>query len=571
MTTIKISRLQVITRLVLIVSIAVSISVVSRQAFAAPADPEKSLIALCEARNAEACVDIGIKDTDGVGIPINHARGMTFFETGCNLGNARACMLTAYGHASGRGTIQSLDRAIHFGKLACDGRNALGCNNLGVIYKESTTDVDRSRRLSVLYFQKSCLLDEGLGCFNFGRANMEAIGTTRDDAVAMTSFRRSCQLGYLTGCVNEAWMTEQGRGAAPNPSLSLSLYEKACAGGIDLGCANRDLMVRAIAASLQSANSGSSSNSNRPAQKPSAEPIPTIVAQATVTRADKSKAEPPGQPVAASSPVDGAEIDRRNAQLALPQELVRLQSPGTTVGSTPARLVPGSGLRAGETMAQSVARLGSEAEAGNAQSQYLLARMYDAGYGVSANLVEARRLFRAAATQGNAAAAGYAGRYLVFGKGGPIERTRGLAILFDGAEAGDTQARATLGLQFMTMSVENNDNARLPRALNYLTLAADAGSALAQSALGTTVYYLGVGDIPADRAKAIKYLRLGAAQGEPDSQYYLGKLLWAGDGITQNRAEAVRLYKRAADQGNVDAINELQDPAVMAISRTLPN
>lgn len=212
----------------------------------------------------------------------------------------------------------------------------------------------------------------------------------------------------------------------------------------------------------------------------------------------------------------------------------------------------------GETMPQAAARLSREAAAGSAESQYLLGRMNYAGYGVPTNAVEARRLFIAAAVQKHVEANAYAGDLLVNGLGGPADITRGMTFLLAAAMAGNADAQALWGMKTVLAAFETNNNSQVRRGIALLELAADSGKALAQNTLGTTVYYYGVGGTAADSVKAVKYLRMGAAQGDPMSMYALGNLMVDGDPWTGlARTEGWALVSRAAQAGDGRAMWKL--------------
>ena len=302
-----------------------------------------------------------------------------------------------------------------------------------------------------------------------------------------------------------------------------------------------------------------------------------VVAIPGIAHADPAGDEARRQSIMASSRADAAAIDRRNSDQAFQAGLARSSSGGASSGSgssgsSSASSAPSGGYRGGgssssgpqsvvstryvrvwvgETLSQSAQRLGREAAAGDAQSQYLLGRMHYAGYGISTNLPEARRLFVAAAEQDHVEAAAYAGKFLVYGLGGPVDMARGLAYLQTAAQAGNTDAMSVLGIRTMTIAFETGNNADMPGAVRYLEQAAAAGNAVAQAALGTTIYYFGVGGVAADGVKAVKYLRMGAAQGDPMSMYTLGNLMVNGDEWTgENRLEGWSLISRAAQAGD---------------------
>ena len=302
-----------------------------------------------------------------------------------------------------------------------------------------------------------------------------------------------------------------------------------------------------------------------------------IAATPGLAHADPAGDEARRQSIMADSRASAAAIDRRNSDQAFQAGLARSSSGGGNSGSSSSGTSSGSSSSSGgfggggaassgpqsvvstrtvrvwvgETMAQTAQRLGVEAAAGNAQSQYLLGRMNYVGYGTSTNLPEARRLFIAAAAQGHVETSAFAGKFLVYGYGGPVDTARGMAYLQTAVQAGNTDAMSVLGVRQMTTAIETGDNTDMAGAVRYLEQAAAAGSAVAQAALGTTIYYFGVGGVAADGTKAVKYLRMGAAQGDPMSLYHLGNLMVNGDEWTgENRPEGWALISRAAQAGD---------------------
>lgn len=291
-----------------------------------------------------------------------------------------------------------------------------------------------------------------------------------------------------------------------------------------------------------------------------------------------------------SARASAAAIDRRNADQAFQAGLRRASSGGGGSNSAPSsssgasgsgsagsRIGGGGGgassgsqgpqsvvatrtirIFVGETLAQSAARLTREAAAGNVESQYLLGRMLWAGYGATADPVEARRLLSLAAAKGHIEANASAGEMLVNGVGGPVSSVTGMSMLAVAADAGNADAQSLWGLRTMTAAFESGNNAAVPRAIMMLERAADAGKALAQSTLGTLVYFYGVGGLKADSAKALKYLRMGVEQGEPMSLYSLGNLMVDGDPWTgTDRVQGWAYITRAVQAGNGRAMWKL--------------
>ena len=84
---------------------------------------------------------------------------------------------------------------------------------------------------------------------------------------------------------------------------------------------------------------------------------------------------------------------------------------------------------------------------------------------------------------------------------------------------------------------------------------AKAGLASAQSHLGY-MYLVGKG-IPENDAEAVKWFRKAAEQGNAIAQGNLGYMYDLGKGIPENDAEAVKWYRKAAEQGNANAQKNL--------------
>ncbi len=91
-----------------------------------------------------------------------------------------------------------------------------------------------------------------------------------------------------------------------------------------------------------------------------------------------------------------------------------------------------------------------------------------------------------------------------------------------------------------------------PGLVDTIIKHADGGLATGQHALGI-MYLIGRG-VPKDLQKAVHFLELSSSQGHAKSQDELGALYMKGNaGLKENKAEGVRLFTLAADQGYVMA------------------
>src|SRR5690606_19071002 len=87
--------------------------------------------------------------------------------------------------------------------------------------------------------------------------------------------------------------------------------------------------------------------------------------------------------------------------------------------------------------------------------------------------------------------------------------------------------------------------------LSELQRKANGGDPEAQSALGG-VYDHGLG-VPENDQEAVKWYRKAAEQGYAVAQAILGVMYAKGEGVPKNDQEAVKWYRKAADQGDAYA------------------
>ena len=96
---------------------------------------------------------------------------------------------------------------------------------------------------------------------------------------------------------------------------------------------------------------------------------------------------------------------------------------------------------------------------------------------------------------------------------------------------------------------------RVAAVVQRLHRAAEQGDAEAQLSLG--VLHLRGEGVPQDKAEAVRWFRIAASQGDATAQFNLGVMYHSGEGIPQNATVAVRWYRQAAEQGDAGAQNNL--------------
>ncbi|MBI5117903.1 sel1 repeat family protein [Candidatus Poribacteria bacterium] len=87
--------------------------------------------------------------------------------------------------------------------------------------------------------------------------------------------------------------------------------------------------------------------------------------------------------------------------------------------------------------------------------------------------------------------------------------------------------------------------------INTLLMRAGGGDAKAQYSLGGA-YFKGK-NVPQNHAEAMKWFRKAAEQGHAKAQFLLGVGYYKGMGVQQNHSEAVKWYRKSAEQGYAHA------------------
>ncbi len=185
-----------------------------------------------------------------------------------------------------------------------------------------------------------------------------------------------------------------------------------------------------------------------------------------------------------------------------------------------------------------------------AKAQYELGTMYDNGQGVSQNYNEAIKWYAKAAEQGNAKAMHSLG--LMYNKGHGVGQDYEETIKWftKAAEQGNTDAQFDLGLMYNKGQEVRQDS---KEAIKWFTKAATLGNAKAQYLLGTMYCKNKDEEVLQDYKEAAKWFTKAAAQGEAKAQYVLGMMYCRGDGVEQDYKTAARWLTKAASQGLAEA------------------
>jgi serine/threonine-protein kinase len=224
----------------------------------------------------------------------------------------------------------------------------------------------------------------------------------------------------------------------------------------------------------------------------------------------------------------------------------------------PAATVPGpeatatcASLAASATWSAALATCSAASDAGDAQATRILAGMYNAGKGVTANAVRAFTLYQRAAPN-DAEAQFQLARMYEIGRGTARDLKANIVNLRAAATAGHQQATLTLANRLETGAGMDRD---YTEAATWYRRAADRGSVLAMLKLAE---WSGRGrGVERSDAQALQWYTRAADAGSPAGAFAAAKMLLNGKGVPQDTARGMVLLRRAAALGDADAKKEL--------------
>ena len=100
-------------------------------------------------------------------------------------------------------------KAAELYQKACDGGDAGGCLNLGVLYKIGQGVRQNYQKAAQLY-QKACDSGEAKGCSNLGVLYHNGQGVKQNFSTAKQYYGKACDLGLRLGCGDYRRLNEKG-------------------------------------------------------------------------------------------------------------------------------------------------------------------------------------------------------------------------------------------------------------------------------------------------------------------------------------------------------------------------
>ncbi len=189
------------------------------------------------------------------------------------------------------------------------------------------------------------------------------------------------------------------------------------------------------------------------------------------------------------------------------------------------------------------------AQAGDANAQVMLGRMYYKGKGTEQDCEQARRWFQAAIDQNNGDAYAWMSDIYVEKNCGEVDYEKALELIRKSIDLGSAYGMNNLGYLYKNgFGVKQDYN----EAVKWYRMSAEQGDPVGQTDLGY-MYQNGIG-ITKDYNEAVKWYRQAAEKGHMSAQTNLGYMYFNGYGVKRNYEEAMKWYLKASEQGNTTAM-----------------
>lgn len=186
------------------------------------------------------------------------------------------------------------------------------------------------------------------------------------------------------------------------------------------------------------------------------------------------------------------------------------------------------------------------AQQGFAKAQYELGVLYEGGIGVPQNFKHAFEWYSKAAQQGYTKAQYSLGLFYSLGLGVGRDYPAAIEWFNKAAHQGYDQAEFSLGLMYFNGRGVEQD---YEQAAKWLTKAAVKGNTKAEYYLGVLYCKIKNKDNEIDYKQAAKWFTRAAARGDAKSQYILAAMYCKGQGVPQDYKTAVKWFTKSAAQG----------------------
>jgi TPR repeat protein len=193
----------------------------------------------CRKGLATGCFRQGWLTAGGAGVEKDAERAEELYDQACRLESGAACrelarLWSAPERAADRVRLLERSCALHF---------ATGCVDLAFDYATGHDGVARDDARATPIFVEACDGGEASGCYNAGLMYDDGRGVPEDPAAAAAAYEDGCRGGSAMACDNLGTHYVDGRGVERSSEKAADLYRRACDGSSwdpsnDDGCVN---------------------------------------------------------------------------------------------------------------------------------------------------------------------------------------------------------------------------------------------------------------------------------------------------------------------------------------------
>jgi len=194
---------------------------------------------------ARACVQVGLSNQLGRGVPVDGAKASTALERGCTqLHDRTACADLGFLYRTGApGVTLDAKRGATYLQTACTGAGSCsitgcGCNELGWMLHTAEGGIGKDEGKASEYFAKACSSGDPMGCSNVADGLVGGWSGPVDDAAAAVAYRRACDLGDGRSCNELGVLFADGKGVQRRRPAAFELFVRSCGLGNAGGCAD---------------------------------------------------------------------------------------------------------------------------------------------------------------------------------------------------------------------------------------------------------------------------------------------------------------------------------------------
>jgi TPR repeat protein len=202
-------------------------------------DPKQAVAqydSACIGGDAEACRNLGVMYSEGIGVTADPKRATALFAQACNSGSFAGCNHTALALAEGIGVTTDVAKATELFNKACDGGYGLACRNLGLMWRDGR-GVDKDLAKAEALLEKACKAKAPFACTNAGDVHkaMALLLNVKDKAVVdarwkkmIDLYKQGCEDGDPAACRSIGIAYLEGTGLPKTPNAASVWLTRAC-------------------------------------------------------------------------------------------------------------------------------------------------------------------------------------------------------------------------------------------------------------------------------------------------------------------------------------------------------